>query len=261
MNWNLRHCARRGHSTYIPTDAALTGRLTVETPVGLATRCLRCGDFVLGTTVAAGLVAAAPKVARGKALRDLFIMRLLALDRGLKALLLILAAFGVLRFKSAQQGIDNFFTGIAPLLGPLWKHLGVNIDHTFLIRQSEAILATTPNTLTLVVVGLFIYGGIQLSECIGLWLARVWGEYLAVVASSAFLPIEIYEIVDSFSLWKVAVLIVNIAAVVWLITSKRLFGVRGGQPAHHAALASESILDTELDLLIAAEKSGATHGP
>ena len=46
--------------------------------------------------------------------------------------------------------------------------------------------------------------------------------------------------------WLRAVaLIVNVAAVVYLLVSKRLFGLRGGAKAHEAELNEESLLEVE----------------
>lgn len=251
MNWNLRHCARHGHATYRPTETALGAHLTAKTPVGQAWRCLRCGDYVVGEPSQSGPAAEAPEIPRGAALRDLVIMRLLAVDRGAKGLFLILAALSVWRFKGAQAGLSDLLSSELPLLRPVWAQLGWNIDNSFLIEKGKELLALDPSTLNLVILGLLIYAAIQSAEAVGLWLARVWGEYLAVIASSAFLPIEVWEIVHTPTVIKVGVLIVNLAAVVWLIWSKRLFGVRGGQPAHHAERASASLLTVQKSAAIA----------
>jgi uncharacterized membrane protein (DUF2068 family) len=74
---------------------------------------------------------------------------------------------------------------------------------------------------------------------------RRWGEYFAVVATSIFLPVEIYELTEKVTVLRVILLLINIAAVVWLVWSKRLFGVRGGGPAFHAEHHAESLLTVE----------------
>jgi uncharacterized membrane protein (DUF2068 family) len=245
MNWSLRHCARHGHYTYKPDEEDLSAHLTVETAVGQAWRCLRCGDYVVGEPTGTGPAEDAPEIPRGRALRDLLILRLLSIDRGVKGLFLILAAFSVWRFKSAQAGINGVLATEIPLLRPVWAQLGWNIDHSFLITAGQKLLVISPAVLNWIAIGLLVYAAIQLTESVGLWLAKVWGEYFAVIASSVFLPLEIWEIVHTPTILKVVVFIVNIAAVVWLIMSKRLFGVRGGQAAHHAEQASASFLNVK----------------
>lgn len=245
MNWSLGHCARHGHYTYKPDETDLSAHLNVHTSAGQAWRCLRCGDYVVGEPTGSGPAAEAPEIPRGRALRDLLILRLLSVDRGAKALFLILAALSVWRFKSAQAGINGVLNTEIPLLRPVWAQLGWNIDHSVLISEGQKLLAISPAVLNWIAIGLLVYAAIQLTESVGLWLAQIWGEYFAVIASSVFLPVEVWEIVHTPTILKVVVLVVNVAAVVWLIVSKRLFGVRGGQAAHHAEQASESLLNVE----------------
>jgi uncharacterized membrane protein (DUF2068 family) len=54
-------------------------------------------------------------------------------------------------------------------------------------------------------------------EGIGLWHQSRWAEYLTIVATGLFIPLEIYEIFNRVSLPRVAGLIVNVAAVGYLI--------------------------------------------
>lgn len=254
MNWSLRHCARHGHFTYRPDEAELSKNLTVETPAGQSWRCLRCGDYVVGEPTGSGPAEDAPEIPRGRALRDLLLLRILSLDRGAKGIFLILAALAVWKFKATEQSLSDSLTGLLPLLRPVWSQIGWNFDNSFILSEVQKLLTLSPGTLTWIIIGLLIYAAIQLTESVGLWLAKVWGEYFAVVASSVFLPVEIWEIVHTPTVLKVVVLLVNIAAVIWLVVSKRLFGVRGGQAAHHAEQASESLLNVE-------EKAGQLGQP
>jgi uncharacterized membrane protein (DUF2068 family) len=99
--------------------------------------------------------------------------------------------------------------------------------------------------LNLIAAGLFLYGALQIFEGIGLWSLKRWGEYVAVVGTTLFIPLEIYEIIENVTWLKVAVLAVNVAAVLYLLLSKRLFGIRGGYPAYQAARREESLLEVE----------------
>jgi hypothetical protein len=72
-----------------------------------------------------------------------------------------------------------------------------------------------------------------------------WGEYVAVVGTSLFLPLEVYEIVDKVTVLRIGALVINLFLVFYLIWTKRLFGARGGAKAHDAALHSVSLLEVE----------------
>src|SRR3954447_1442908 len=109
MDWSLRGCSRQGHATYAPDEGELRERLHAKTALGEAWRCLRCGDFVLGSPHGSGPAADAPIVLRGKALREAFILRLLAVERWIRALILALVAAAVIKFETSQTSLQEFF--------------------------------------------------------------------------------------------------------------------------------------------------------
>jgi uncharacterized membrane protein (DUF2068 family) len=245
VDWNLRHCGRHGHATYAPDEPELRDRLHAVTPVGEAWRCLRCGAYVVGEPRGAGPADQAPEVPRGRLLRDRLIMRLLACERGFKAVLLTLLGLGILRFRGSKDALQDAFDADLPLLHPFAERIGWNIDASWVVRTMQDALGLSETALTWITVAIFAYAALQAAEAIGLWRVERWGEYLAVVATSAFLPLEIYEISQKVTLLRVLALTVNIAAVVWLLWSKRLFGLRGGGAAYHAEHAEESLLTVE----------------
>lgn len=245
MDWSLRGCARHGHVTYEPTETVLRERLHVPTPAGEAWRCLRCGDFVIGEPHGTGPADEAPVVLRGKALREATILRLFAVERWLRALVLILLAVAVLRFKSSEASLRQLFEQALPAAKPLAGVLNVDLSSSPTVAKIRSILASDPHTLNWIAFALLAYAAIQLAEGIGLWSLRRWGEYLAVVATGAFLPLEVYELTEKITALRVGAFLVNLLLVVYLITSKRLFGVRGGGQAYHDERASVSLLEVE----------------
>src|SRR5581483_11955657 len=86
--WELCTCGRRGHVTYAPDDPALAAKLSGSTGEGEVWRCLRCGEFTLGAPQGRGPAQDAPMVLRGKALRQAIIVRALAIERWVRAVLL-----------------------------------------------------------------------------------------------------------------------------------------------------------------------------
>lgn len=245
MDWNLSVCARHGHETYAPDEHPLRERLLVRTPAGEAWRCLRCADYVVGPPKGSGPADDAPEVPRGRLLRDRRIMRLLAIERAIRGLGLIGLAVLVFAFRNSRNSLHASFENDLPLLRPLADQIGWNVDNSKIIRGINSVFSLSPTTLTLIAIGLIGYATLQFIEGAGLWLVRRWGEYFAVVATSIFLPWEIYEILDRVTVLRIVLLLINVAAVVWLIWSKRLFGVRGGGAAYHAEHHAESLLTVE----------------
>jgi uncharacterized membrane protein (DUF2068 family) len=245
VNWELRTCSRAGHVTYRPDEMALADRLTVSTTAGAAWRCLRCGDYVVGDPTGAGPAENAPTLLRGRALRDATVLRLLAVERLVRALLMVLIGYAILRFRHSEGHIQQIFDRAVPAARPLADVLHLDLDHSPTIAHLRNLIHTQPKTLLLVAVLLFGYAAVQILEGIGLWLLKRWGEYFAAVATSAFLPLEIYELTERITVLRILALLVNVAAVAYLVVSKRLFGVRGGTAAFEAERHAESLLEVE----------------
>ncbi|MEV6772201.1 DUF2127 domain-containing protein [Nocardia sp. NPDC051030] len=257
MDFSLWTCAFRGHETYAPDEPALAARLHVATPAGEAWRCLRCGDFAPGEPRRRGPADDAPEVPRGHLLRDRIIMRLLAAERVGRALVLILLAAGVLKLRSSQESWKSNWEQELPLIRQLADQIGWDPDHSKIVHWIDTAFTLSPTTLIWVAVALFAYAAIQLTEAVGLWLVKRWGEYFAVIATSIFLPLEIYELTEKVTFLRAAALIINLAAVIWLLWSKRLFGLNGGAKAYYAEHHSESLLTVERSA-VAAEAKPAT---
>lgn len=244
-DWNLRACARHGHTTYAPDEPGLRERLWVQTPAGEAWRCLRCWSYIPGPPAGSGPAARAPEVPRGAVLRDRVIMRALSVERMLRAVLLFLAAYGVHRFESAQQGLVDTANTILPQLSPIFREVGWNIETSRVVQELYHLMTTRPEVLSLVVVFLVVYGVLQVIESVGLWRMERWGEYFAVVATSMFIPLEVYEITQHLTALKALAFAINVAAVVWLVWTKHLFGARGGVRAYEAEREAASLLGLE----------------
>jgi uncharacterized membrane protein (DUF2068 family) len=184
------------------------------------------------------------------------ILRVLAVERVIRGLVLVAAAYGVYRFESAQTALRGSFGRLIPAARPLADRLGVDLDHSALVAAVTRALQARQATLVLVTVGLLAYGGLELVEGVGLWLARRWAEYLTVVATAVFLPYEIDELTRSVTVTKIGAFLINVAAVVYLVLAKRLFGARGGRAAYERELQSESLLE----VTAAARESGLPEG-
>jgi uncharacterized membrane protein (DUF2068 family) len=255
VDWSLLGCARKGHVSYEPAEPELRDRLMAlpsGRPGGVAWKCLRCGAFVTDGEHSAGPAADAPLIRRGKELRSALILRVFAVERFLRFLVFGGAAYGVWRFKYDRAGIQRAFDSDLPAIRALYRDLGFNVNHSKLLGLIQHAFTLNPRTITYLAIALAVYAVIELIESVGLWLAKRWGEYFAVVATGLFLPYEVYDLTAKVTWLRVAAFVVNLLLVVYLVWSRRLFGARGGGKAYEAMLREESVIEIEQAALAAA---------
>lgn len=130
LDLNLRSCGLHGHATYAPDEPQLAARLRADTALGEAWRCLRCGAFVAGAPHGRGPADEAPLVLRGAALKDALVLRLLALEKGVRGALIVLLAFGIWRFDGSRLALQQVFDSYLPLLTPIFQRLGIDLAST-----------------------------------------------------------------------------------------------------------------------------------
>jgi uncharacterized membrane protein (DUF2068 family) len=240
--------------TYAPDEPDYRAKLTASTPLGDAWRCLRCGSYVLGEAHGTGPADDAPVLLRGKALRSAFILRALAIERWGRGIIIALLGVGVLRLRSTQVSLQELFDRDLSALKPFFDQIHFNVQDSSTVSAIQKFLNAKPSTLNLIAAGLLFYGALQVIEGIGLWSLKRWGEYVAVVGTTLFIPLEVYEVVEKLSWLKIAALVVNILAVLYLLSSKRLFGLRGGHRAYQESLHEVSLLEVQ-------ESARAEHQP
>jgi uncharacterized membrane protein (DUF2068 family) len=239
--WELITCGLSGHVTYAPDDEDLAKRLSGSTGLGPVTRCLRCGDFALGEPHGRGPAEDAPMIMRGKALRQAIIIRMLAVERLFRAVVIGLAAYAVWKFRGARGSIQDTLDRDLPI----FRAAGFKVDQMTLVHELEKALAAKPSTLVLLTLALTAYALIEVLEAVGLWLLKRWGEYFAVIATSVFLPLEIHDLAKGITTTRLVTFAINVAAVIYLLVSKRLFGLRGGRKAYDEERRGEQLLDVE----------------
>jgi uncharacterized membrane protein (DUF2068 family) len=130
------------------------------------------------------------------------ILALIALFRLSKALLLILAGFGVLHLLRPDVA-ERFMEWMQAYPLAMKVHPERALD--------------SPQRIELLAAAAFAYAALFATEGAGLWLQKRWAEYLTVIATTSFIPFEIWEIVKKVSAVRVALVISNIAVVIYLI--------------------------------------------
>jgi uncharacterized membrane protein (DUF2068 family) len=240
FHYELIVCGLRGHEL-VGMDAAQVREqdaVFVREAGGLRWyRCLRCDSWLPlepPPRPAAEFPPARDDVElplRGRALRDKIVLRVIAVDRALHFLVLAAIAVAVFIFAANQSTLrDPAYKVLSDIQGSLG---GPASQHGFL-HGIRHLFSIQNGTLTKVGLLVSAYALLEGVEAVGLWYQKRWAEYLTFVATAVFLPIEIYELLETASVLKAFTFLLNLAVVVYLLVAKRLFGLRGGAVAEAA---------------------------
>jgi len=136
------------------------------------------------------------------------LLRFIALFKFLKAALLIAISVGI--FKAVHKDVAE--------IAERWvEALRLNPGNRFVDAALSRISNLSPAQITKLGLGGLVYAGLFLTEGIGLWLLKPWGEWVTVIITGSLVPVEIYEMYLHLSGIKVAVLVLNVATVAYLI--------------------------------------------
>jgi uncharacterized membrane protein (DUF2068 family) len=127
-------------------------------------------------------------------------------------LVLAAAGFGIFRMLDRDIGaaLDHFLSRLH--LDPENRLIHEVLVHVGGLNHSQ---------LRLLGVGTLFYAALHVVEGTGLIFKRLWAGYLTVIASSALLPLELYEIARKCTWVRVSVLAVNVVIVIYLVIKLR----------------------------------------
>jgi uncharacterized membrane protein (DUF2068 family) len=135
---------------------------------------------------------------------------LIGLFKLVKGISLLIVGFGLLRLLHRD---------VASVVQHWIEVLRVDPDNRFVHRALLRIFNVTPKQLRELSVGTFLYAGIFLTEGTGLLTRRHWAEYMTLISTGLFIPLEAYEIARHFTIAKLVVTMVNFA-IVWYLAAR-----------------------------------------
>ncbi len=143
------------------------------------------------------------------------------------------ALYGIVAFKLLRAAILlmiawKVFALVGEELRPHFDaavhRLRLDPETEFFDHLGDRIDSITPYNVRWAATGALLYGLLSLGEGIGLAFRSRWAGLLVVAESAFFVPIETYALVKRPSLTVVAILILNLAIVVYLHRNRqRLF--------------------------------------
>ena len=141
-------------------------------------------------------------------LHSRLILRLIAIFRHIKAVLLIITGMAVLRLvkPGAVQCVTEWVAGMP-----------FATQHAFVGRGLATITRLSPKRIEQLAVVLFLYAALFIVEGVGLWMGKLWAEWLTLVATTSFVPFEVYEVAHKATFLRVGILVANIAIMIYIV--------------------------------------------
>jgi len=137
----------------------------------------------------------------------IFLIGLFKLAKGLS---LLIVGFGLLKLLHRD---------VASVTEHWIEVLRVDPDNRFIHRALLKVFNVTPKQLRELSVGTFIYAAIFLTEGTGLLARKHWAEYMTLISTGLFIPLEIWEIHRHFTMLKLGVTVVNVL-IVWYLAAR-----------------------------------------
>ena len=131
-------------------------------------------------------------------------LRTVALLEFGKGLLVLVAAFSL------------YWVDPSDVAGAFLSYLHISPDHHFarmLMRLADRL---GDIKIWHVIVVACIYSGLRFAEAYGLWRARAWGEWVALISGAIYLPYEIRLLAHRVTVFHVSVLLINLAVVAFM---------------------------------------------
>lgn len=122
------------------------------------------------------------------------------------AKVIALVAFAIAAFVLAESDIYATVEKVV-------TEVGLNAGRPAIRR----LLHISNNEAALIGIGSLVYAAVFAVEAWGLHRRKVWAEWFTVVVTTSFIPFEVYELVEHTTAGKAAMLVANIAAVIYLV--------------------------------------------
>lgn len=126
------------------------------------------------------------------------------LAKGLLFLVVALSLLGLL-----DKDIDG-------MVGKWIGSLGISLENEHVVALLARLDLVTDRQLKVLSGVTSLFGGVFVTEGIGLFFKQRWAEFLTVVVTASFIPIEIFESFKHFGPLKLVLLAVNVA-IVWIL--------------------------------------------
>ena len=134
-------------------------------------------------------------------------LRTVAVYEAIKGVLVLAIGFGLLALvhRDIQAVAENWV-----------DRFGLNPEGRYPRMFLTLADRVADTRLWLVCLGAVFYSLLRFVEAYGLWMARRWAEWFALISCAAYIPVEIFELWRGISVFKLIILSVNGLVVLYL---------------------------------------------
>lgn len=112
--------------------------------------------------------------------------------------------------------VSLYWVDPTDVVGSFLDFLHISPDHhlaQLLLRSADSL---SNASLWSVILLACLYSGLRFAEAFGLWRARAWAEWVALVSGAIYIPFEAYKMVHRVSILHVSILLINLAVVAFM---------------------------------------------
>lgn len=135
-------------------------------------------------------------------------LRAVAVFEAMKGTLVLLLELGLLTL--IHRDVDEVAESLV-------RQLHLNPEHHLGHVIMNAASKLSDKRLLAIAAGGLIYVAVRYVEAYGLWHRRVWAEWFALLSGSLYLPWEIYEFGEKPTPFRAAILLSNLAIVIYML--------------------------------------------
>jgi uncharacterized membrane protein (DUF2068 family) len=124
-----------------------------------------------------------------------------------KGLVVLAAGFGLLLLlhKDTSEIAEN-----------LLRLLHISPDHRLARMVMRSANHVTDRKLWMFSAFASVYSSLRFVESYGLWKARAWAEWIALISGALYLPLEVHEVMRRANWFHISLLVLNLAIVLYM---------------------------------------------
>lgn len=129
----------------------------------------------------------------------------------------LLTAVGVGALSLVHRDVAELLTGIVDALR-------VDPGNRYLRGLLVGLGLVSDRQLKEIGVLTLLYAALFFTQGIGLWLEKRWAEYLTIVVTASYVPLELFELWKRITIPRLLIIVVNASVIVYLVRVVRRDG-------------------------------------